>query len=86
MVSVLVVHRLSCSTACGILVSRPGIKPTLEGGFLTTGPPGKYQEGEENLTEAYGAQSQTPQKIPHFKFLPPLDPGSALLLSHHNDP
>ena len=30
--------------ACGILVPQPGIKPTssaLEGGFLTTGPPGK---------------------------------------------
>ena len=35
---------LSCPPACGILVPRPGIKPTtfaLEGGFLTTGPPGK---------------------------------------------
>ena len=31
---------------CGILVLRPGIEPTspaLEGGFLTTGPPGKSQ-------------------------------------------
>ena len=30
--------------ACGILIPEPGIKPTtlaLEGGFLTTGPPGK---------------------------------------------
>ena len=27
--------------ACGILVSRPEIEPVLEGGFLTTGPPGK---------------------------------------------
>ena len=30
--------------ACGILVPRPGIEPAssaLEGGFLTTGPPGK---------------------------------------------
>ena len=33
--------------ACGILVPPPGIGPTspaLEGGFLTTGPPGKSQE------------------------------------------
>ena len=33
--------------ACGILVPQPGIKPTspvLEGGFLTTGPPGKSPE------------------------------------------
>ena len=30
--------------ACGILAPQPGIEPTapaLEGGFLTTGPPGK---------------------------------------------
>ena len=35
---------LSCPAACGILVPRPGIEPTsptLEGGFLTTGSPGK---------------------------------------------
>ena len=35
---------LSCPAACGILVPRPGIEPVspaLEGGFLTTGPPGK---------------------------------------------
>ena len=34
----------SCPMACEILVPRPGIKPTssaLEGGFLTTGEPGK---------------------------------------------
>ena len=38
------VHRFSRSAACGILVPRPGIKPTspaLQGSFLTTGPPGK---------------------------------------------
>ena len=42
--SVLKVLGLSCSLACGILVSWPGIKPaspTLEGRFFTTGPPGK---------------------------------------------
>ena len=34
------------SAACGILVLGPGIEPTspvLEGEFLTTGPPGKFQ-------------------------------------------
>ena len=39
-----VAHGLSCSTACGILVSRPGIEPAspaLQGRFLTTGKPGK---------------------------------------------
>ena len=42
---VFVAHcRLSCPEACEILVPQPGIEPmspTLEGGFLTTGPPGK---------------------------------------------
>ena len=42
--SVVVAHGLRCPVACGILVPLPGIKPAssaLEGGFLTTGPPGK---------------------------------------------
>ena len=40
----LAVHGLSCSSAYGILVPQSGIKPVssaLQGGFLTTGPPGK---------------------------------------------
>ena len=39
-----VAHGLSSSSACGILVPRPGIEPmssALQGGFLTTGPPEK---------------------------------------------
>ena len=39
-------HVDSVVAACGILVPRPGIEPAspaLEGGFLTTGPPGKSQ-------------------------------------------
>ena len=42
--SVVAACGLSCPVACGILVPRPGIKPVslaLEGGFLTTEPPGK---------------------------------------------
>ena len=42
--SPVVVYRLSCSAACRILVLQPGIKPAspeLQGGFLTTRPPGK---------------------------------------------
>ena len=38
------VYGLSCSTTCGVLVPRPGVEsvsPTLQGRFLTTGPPGK---------------------------------------------
>ena len=40
-------YGLSCLVAHGILLSQPGIKsfmsPELDGGFLTTGPPGKSQ-------------------------------------------
>ena len=42
--SLVVVRGLSSSMACGILVHLPGIKPmspALQGGFLTSGPPGK---------------------------------------------
>ena len=42
--SVIVAQGLSCSLACRILVSWPGIEPEspgLQGRFLTTGPPGK---------------------------------------------
>ena len=38
---------LSCPMACGILVPPSGIEsvsPALQGGFLTTGPPGKSQQ------------------------------------------
>ena len=47
---------LSCPTACGILVPRPGIEPAspaLEGGFFTTGPPGNSRTllfKKKNLT------------------------------------
>ena len=43
---VAVVHRLSCSESCGILVPQPRTEPmfpALAGWFLTTGPPGKCQ-------------------------------------------
>ena len=53
--SVVVVHGLSCPTACGILVPQPGIEPgspALEGGFLTTGPPGKSPNHHISLSEA----------------------------------
>ena len=42
--SVVVAQGLSCSAACGILVPQPVIEPmspAMEGGFFTTGPPGK---------------------------------------------
>ena len=42
--------------ACGILIPQPGIEPVspaLEGGFLTTGPPGKslHSNSCKNLGE-----------------------------------
>ena len=43
----LAAHRLTFSTACGILIPQPRMEPmssTLEGGFLPTGPPGKSQD------------------------------------------
>ena len=42
--SLVVAQGFSCPGAYGILVPGPGMKPAspaLEGGFLTTGPPGK---------------------------------------------
>ena len=42
--SLVVARGLSCPVTCGILVPPPGIEPSspaLEGGFFTTGPPGK---------------------------------------------
>ena len=44
--SVVVAHKLICPVACGILVPQPGIRlmsHTVEGIFLTTGLPGKFQ-------------------------------------------
>ena len=44
MESMVLVRRLSCSVACGVLVPWPGIEPAyaaLQGGFLIPGPPGK---------------------------------------------
>ena len=46
--SVVARHGLSCSSTCGILVPKPGIKlasPALQGRFLITGPPGKFYVG-----------------------------------------
>ena len=49
--STVVARGLSCSAACGILVSRPGIEPSspaLEGGLSTTGLPGKSPRLEQD--------------------------------------
>ena len=46
--SLVVAHALRCTKACEILVHLPGIEPmspTLEDGFSTTGPPGKFLLG-----------------------------------------
>ena len=49
---IIVVHRLNCPMTCGILVPRLKLEhafPALEGGFLTTGPPGNYLHYGFNL-------------------------------------
>ena len=54
-ISVVVAHGLSCLTACGILVPRTGIEPespALEGGFFTTGPPGKSWKVLKNMQKS----------------------------------
>ena len=54
-------HGLIFSLGCGILVPRPGIEaksPALQGGFLTTGPPGKSQVFIQPLT--YRSSSAQP--------------------------
>ena len=46
--SAVLVHGLRCPEVCVVLVPGPGIEPmspALEGGFLTTGPPGKSLYG-----------------------------------------
>ena len=45
---VVVARRLSCPKAYGTFIPQPGIEPispTLQGRFITTGPPGKYHGG-----------------------------------------
>ena len=56
--------RLGCPTACGILVLWPGIKPAspaLEGGFLTTGLPGKSQDLLVFISKPYIATELKPE-------------------------
>ena len=46
--TIVMVYRFSCPTTCGILIPRPRIEPmspAMEGGFLTTGPAGKFPQG-----------------------------------------
>ena len=50
-----VVLRLSFSAACGILVPQPRIEPAspvLQGRFLTTGPPRKFQKQQVTLKKS----------------------------------
>ena len=54
--SIVVVRGLSCPTTWGILVPQPEIEPmspALEGGFLTTGPPGKSVSGQSSFKEIF---------------------------------
>ena len=65
--------KLSCSAACGILVPKPRIEPAspaLEGGSLTTGPPGKSHVPFVLLTIVGGGRCP----VHLSKWYPPLDP------------
>ena len=53
----------SCPVACGILVLQPGIEPTspaLEGGFLTTRPPGKWSKSRSVVSDSLRPQWNSP--------------------------
>ena len=55
--SVVAARGLSCPTACGILVPQPGMEPmspALEGGFFTTGPPGKSLQSTDSNSKHKG--------------------------------
>lgn len=43
--SLVAVRQFNCPATSGILVPRRGVKPALEGGLSTTGPPGQYPLG-----------------------------------------
>ena len=63
--SLVVVLRLSCFTAWGILVLRPGIEPlspVLGGIFLTTGPPEKSPQWFTNFEGSTVAGRGTPSR------------------------
>ena len=58
-------HGLSCPTVCGIFAPRLGIKPAssvLKGGFLITGPPGKFQE--ESFKVSFSQDSNVTFSLP----------------------
>ena len=67
-------HGLSCLAARGILDPGPGIEPSspaLEGGFLTTGPPGKsldYKLLENGLSPVFSSPPEFP--APKTVFVP----------------
>ena len=63
--SLVVLHWLSCSVACEILVPRPGTEPELQGGFLATGPPGSPLMSVLCSTAA----CPTPGTLPGMTFL-----------------
>ena len=76
------VHGLSCPVARGILVPQPGLEPvspSLEGGFLTTEPPGKSWSlryckkiymllSLKNVGE-FKWKSRFPASLRHFEYL-----------------
>ena len=68
--SLAVVRGLSCPLACGILVPWPGMEPTppaLEGGLLTTGPPGQSQQLQFRDGNIGICQQQSKVKFSYLK-------------------
>ena len=70
----LIVRGLPCPGACRILLPQPGIEPsssTLQGRFLTTGPPGK----SESRVFTPASRARTWPRLPELICLQPPDSG-----------
>ena len=68
--SLVTVHGLNCSEPHGILVPGPGIEPmspALQGGFLTTGPPGRSLEKFLKLSMPRDLQMQSGMDQPYVR-------------------
>ena len=72
--SLVVVHGLSCPEARGILVPRPGISfesLALEGEFLSTTPPGESPFSHSSLWKVFLSRRKLPFPCIHLTMLPP---------------
>ena len=75
--SVVVAHGLSYSATCGTLVPWPGIEPAspaLQGGFLTTGPLGKFLDSSWVDVSLQSSPIPLPSHFPAVSTWPPGGP------------